>query len=65
MEYENNKQKLEILTTERPVITPLPGMDWKNKFILTIGRIQLVKTNESEKEKVINKFPDSSRTTEQ
>ena len=58
MEYENNKQKMEILITERTNITPLLGMDWMKKFILTIGRIQLVETNQSEKEKVINKFPD-------
>ena len=41
MEYENNKQKIEILTTERTDITPLLGMDWMKTFKLTIGRIQL------------------------
>ena len=58
MEYGNNKQKMEILTTERTDITPLLGMDWMKKFKLTIGRIQLNETNQSEKEKVINRFPD-------
>ena len=33
-------------------------MDWMKKFKLTIGRIHLTETNQSEKEKVINKFPD-------
>ena len=58
MEYENNKQKMEILITERTDITPLLRMDWMKKFQLTIGRIQLTETNQSEKEKVINKCPD-------
>ena len=58
MEYENNKQKMEILITERTDITPLLGMDWMKKFKLTIGRIQLTEPNQSEKEKVTKKFPD-------
>ena len=58
MEYENNKQKMEILITEKTDITPLLGMDWMKKFKLTIGRIQLIEPNQSEKEKVIKKFPD-------
>ena len=67
MEYENNKQKMKILITERTDITPLLGMDWMKKFKLIIGRIQLTETNQSEKEKVINKFPDlfeNNRTIE-
>ena len=56
MEYENNKQKMAILINERTDITSLLGMDWMKIFILTIGRLQLVETNQSEKEKVINKF---------
>ena len=28
MEYENNKQKIEILIPERTDIRPLLGMDW-------------------------------------
>ena len=39
LEYENNKQEMEILITERTDITPLLGMDWMKKFKLTIGRI--------------------------
>ena len=58
MEYENNKQIMEILNTEKTNITPLLGIDWMKKFKLTIGRIQLTEINQSEKEKVINKFPD-------
>ena len=58
IEYESNKQKMEILITERPDITPLLCMDWKKRFKLTIGRIQFAETNQSEKERVINKFPD-------
>ena len=65
MEYENNKQKMEILITERTDITPILGMDWMKKYKLTIGRIQLTETNQPEKEKVISKFPDCSRTTGQ
>ena len=32
VEYENNKQKMQILITERNDITPLLGMDWMKKF---------------------------------
>ena len=58
VEYENNKQKMEILITEKTDITPLLGMDWVKRFQLTIDRIQLAETNQSEKERVVNKFPD-------
>ena len=58
LEYEDNKQKMEILITERTDITPLLGMDWMKKFKLTIGRIQLADNSQSEREKVFNKFPD-------
>ena len=58
LEYENNKQKIEILITKRTDITPLLGMDWMKKFKLTIGRIQLADNNQSEREKVFNKLPD-------
>ena len=58
IEYESNKQKMEILITERTDITPLLGMDWMKTFRLTIGRIQLTENNQSEKERIINKFPD-------
>ena len=49
-EYENNKQKMEVLLTERTDITPLLGMDWMKTFNLTIGRIQLAENNQLEKE---------------
>ena len=58
IENENNKQKMEILITERTDITPMLGMDWMKPFKLTIGRIQLAENNQSEKERIINKFPD-------
>ena len=32
VEYENKKQKMQILITERNDITPLLGMDWMKKF---------------------------------
>ena len=64
MEYENNKQKLDILITERTDITPLLGMDWMKKFKLTIDKIQLAENNQSEREKVFNKFPDLSENNE-
>ena len=57
IEYENNKQKMEILITERTVITPLLGLDWRKRFKLPIGRNQLAEINQSEKERIINKFP--------
>ena len=57
IEYENNKQKMQILITERNDITPLLGMDWLKKFNLTIGNIRTEDTNQSEKRRVIEKFP--------
>ena len=58
IEYENNKQKMQLLITERNDITPLLGMDWLKKFKLTIGNIQLDENDQSEKRRVIEKFPD-------
>ena len=58
IEHENINQKTEILITERTDITPLLGMDWMKKFKLTIRRIQLAENNQSEREKIFNKFPD-------
>ena len=58
VEYENNKQKMETLITERTDMTPLLGIDWMKKFKLTISKIQLADNNQSEHEKVFNKFPD-------
>ena len=49
---------MELLITERTVITPLLGMDWMKKFKLNIGRIQLAEDNQSEREKKFNRFPD-------
>ena len=57
-EYENNKQKTEILITERPDITPFMAMHWMKKFKLTIGKIQLSVNGRSEKEKVFIIFTD-------
>ena len=57
-EYENNKQKMETWIPERTDITPLLGMDWMKTFKQTTGRIQLAENNQSEREKVFNKFPD-------
>ena len=48
---------MDILITERTDITPLIAMDWMKKFKLTIGRIQLAENNQSEREKVIIRFP--------
>ena len=48
---------MEILITERSDMTPLLGMDWIKKFKLTISKIQLADNNQSEREKVFNKFP--------
>ena len=49
---------MEILITERTDITPLLGRDWMKTFRLTIGRIQLAENNQSEKGRILNKFPD-------
>ena len=49
---------MEILLTERTDITPLLRRDWMKKFRQTIGRTQLAENNQSEREKVFNKFPD-------
>ena len=57
LEYENNKQKMVILITERTDITPLLGLDWMKKFKLIIGRIQLAENNQSECA-IFNRFPD-------
>ena len=58
IEYENNKQRMEILITERTDITPLLGMEWMEIFKLTIERIQLAENNQSGCEKVFKKFRD-------
>ena len=58
IEYENNKQKMQILITERNDITPLLGMDWIKKFNLTIKNIRTDENNQSEKKRVIENFPD-------
>ena len=58
IEYENNKQKMEILITERTDFTPLLGMDWMKAFKLTIGKIQIGENSQSEKERIFRKFRD-------
>ena len=58
IEYGNNKQKMQILFTERDDITPLLGMDWMKKINLTIRNIRTDENNQSEKKRVIEKFPD-------
>ena len=49
---------MDILITERMDMTPLLGMDWMKKFKLTFEKIQLAKDNQSEREKLFNKFTD-------
>ena len=49
---------MQILITERNDITPLLGMDWMKKFKLTIGNIRTEENNQSERKRVIEKFPD-------
>ena len=58
IEYENNKQKMQTLITERNDITPLVGMDWMKKFNLTIRNTRTDENSQSEKKRVIEKFPD-------
>ena len=52
---------MQLLITERNDIAPLLGMDWLKKFKLTIGNIRLVENNQSEKRRIIEKFPDLFR----
>ena len=61
IEYENNKQKIQIIITERNDITPLLGMDWLKKFRPTIGNIRVDKNNQSEKKQIVEKFSDLFR----
>ena len=58
IEYENNKQEMKILITERNDTTPLLGMDWMKQFKLTIGNIRVQNSSQSEKRQIIEKFPD-------
>ena len=58
VEYEKNKQKMEVLITERTVITPLIGMDWMKTFRKTIGNIELAENNQSERQKIVDRFLD-------
>ena len=58
IEYENNKQKMEILIIERTDITPLLGMDWMKTFELTIGKYNWPKTTNQN----VRKHSISSRT---
>ena len=52
IKYENNKQKIDNSITGRTDITPLLGMDWMKRFRLTIGRIQLAESKQSENERL-------------
>ena len=61
IEYENNKQKMQLLITERNDITPLLGMDWLKKFRLTMENIRLDENRQSEKRQIVEKFPDLFR----
>ena len=65
IEYDNNKQKMQILISERNDITPLLGMDWMKKFNLTIGNIRTTDHEQSEKRRVIEKSRISSKITPQ
>ena len=58
IEHENNKQKMQLLITERNDITLLLGMHWLKKFRLTIGNIRLAENSQLEKRQVVEKFTD-------
>ena len=49
---------MEILIPERTDMTPLLGRYCMKNFKLTISKIQLADNNQSEREKIFNKFPD-------
>ena len=55
--FENNKQKLQILITERSDITPLLGKDWMKKFNLTILKQRSEDNNQSDKRQCVEKTP--------
>ena len=57
VEYENNKQEVDILITERTDISLL-GMDWTKNFKLTTSRIELAENSQSERKKVFDRFSD-------
>ena len=61
IEYENNKQKMQLLITERNDITPLLGMDWLKIFRLTIENTRLDENSQSEERQIVEKFPDLFR----
>ena len=52
---------MQLLSTERIDIKPIRGIDWLKKFILTIGKIRLDENSQSEKRRIIEKFPDLFR----
>ena len=56
IEYENNKQKMQLLIFERNDKTLLLGMDWLKTFRLTIGNIRLDENSQSEKRHIVDKF---------
>ena len=55
IEYENNKQKMQLLNTKRNDITLLLGLDWLKEFKLTIGIIRLDQKSQLEKRRNIQK----------
>ena len=54
-------QRMDKINT-RNDITPLLGIDWLKKFKLTIGNIRLDEKSQSEKRRIIEKFPEFFRS---
>ena len=55
LEYENNKQKMEVLITERTGLKPLLEMDWIRRFTPPNRRRQFVENSQSKNEKNFHK----------
>ena len=62
IQYENNKQRMQIKITETDDIKPLLGMDGMKKFNLSIRNIRTDEINQTERIRVIEKFPDLFKT---
>ena len=58
MEYEKKQKHGSLNHQKKTDITPLLGMDWMEKFKLTVGRIQLGENSHSERQILFNRFPE-------
>ena len=64
IEYENNKQKMEIFITERTDITPLLGKRLDEEIPTNNRKNTIGRNNQSKREKVFNKLSDQFENNE-